>query len=136
SSLLDAICFALYGRTPESTRSGEMLTLGAEHGEVRLTFRRDGEVWRATRRFGRRAPEPTRILERLDGDGGAPVETVHGDAMDERIVRLVGLGFPAFTSAVVLAQGRFAQFLQATAANRDAILRELFGIASLEGARV
>ena len=60
STLLDAICFALYGRTPESTRSSEMLTLGAEHGEVRLTFSRDGEVWRATRRFGRGPPSLAR----------------------------------------------------------------------------
>lgn len=135
STLLDAICFALYGRTPESTRSSEMLTLGAEHGEVRLTFSRDGEVWRATRRFGRRAPEPNRILERLAGDGGPVEETVHGDAMDDRILDLVGLGFSAFTSAVVLAQGRFAQFLQAQPKERDGILRELFGIASLDGAR-
>ncbi|MEQ9113381.1 MAG: SMC family ATPase [Miltoncostaeaceae bacterium] len=135
SSLLDGICFALYGRTPETTRSGELLTLGREHGEVRLTFARDDQVWRVTRRFGPRAPEPAHILEHLDGDGGPPIESVAGEVVNERVQALVGLGFGAFTSAVVLAQGRFAQFLQAKAADRDAILRELFGIASLEGAR-
>jgi DNA repair protein SbcC/Rad50 len=136
STLLDGICFALYGRTPETTRTGDMLTLGRDHGEVRLTFARDDEVWRVTRRFGPRAPEPAHILERLAGDGGRPVQTIAGDqAVNARIADLVGLGFGAFTSAVVLAQGRFAQFLQARAAERDAILRELFGIASLDGAR-
>jgi exonuclease SbcC len=137
STLLDGICFALYGRTPETARTGDMLTLGRDHGEVRLTFARDGEVWRITRRFGPRAPEPAHILERLSGDGGEPTQTIAGEqAVNRRILHLVGLGFPAFTSAVVLAQGRFAQFLQARAADRDAILRELFGIESLDGARV
>lgn len=137
STLLDGICFALYGRTPETSRTGDMLTLGREHGEVRLTFARDDEVWRVTRRFGPRAPEPAHILERLAADGGEPVQTTAGEqAVNARVAELVGLGFGAFTSAVVLAQGRFAQFLQARAAERDAILRELFGIASLDGARV
>ena len=45
------------------------------------------------------------------------------------------MGFHAFTSAVLLAQGRFAQFLQSTPRDRDVILRELFGIASLDDAR-
>jgi hypothetical protein len=108
STLLDGICFALYGRTPETARTGDMLTLGRDHGEVRLTFARDGEVWRITRRFGPRAPEPAHILERLSGDGGEPTQTIAGEqAVNRRILHLVGLGFPAFTSAVVLAQGRF-----------------------------
>ena len=64
SSLLDAICFALFGRTPEQTRPRELLTLGHSHGEVRLTFSARGEVWRATRRYGRDAPEPAHLLER------------------------------------------------------------------------
>ncbi len=45
------------------------------------------------------------------------------------------MSFAAFTSAVLLAQGRFAEFLTAQPRDRDAILRELFGVASLEGAR-
>ena len=65
TSLLDAIAFALFGRTPESTRTGDLLRLGDEHGEVRLEFALREERWRVTRRFGPGAPEPAQALERL-----------------------------------------------------------------------
>ena len=136
TSLLDAVCFALYGRTPEQTRPRELLTLGHSHGEVRLTFSARGEVWRATRRYGRDAPEPAQLLERLVTDGGPSRETLSGEAaVERRLSAVVGMSFAAFTSAVLLTQGRFAQFLSAQPRDRDAILRELFGVASLEGAR-
>ena len=136
TSLLDAVCFALFGRTPEQTRSREVLTLGHSHGEVRLTFAARGEVWRATRRYGKDAPEPAHLLERLVADGGPSRETVSGEeAVARRLSAVVGMSFAAFTSAVLLTQGRFAQFLSSQPRDRDAILRELFGVASLEGAR-
>ena len=136
TSILDAICFALYGRTPEQAGARELLTLGAEHGEVRLTLSAGMGVWRVTRRMGRGAPEPMHLLEALDGDGGVVTDQVTGAAaVGDRVVELVGMGFHAFTSAVLLAQGRFAQFLQSSPRDRDIILRELFGIASLDDAR-
>lgn len=136
TSILDAICFALYGRTPEQSGSRELLTLGAEHGEVRLTFSTGAGTWRVTRRLGRGAPEPLHLLEALTADRGEVTDQVTGAAaVGARLVDLVGMGFHAFTSAVLLAQGRFAQFLQSTPRDRDVILRELFGIASLDDAR-
>lgn len=136
TSILDAIAFALYGRTPEQSSSRELLTLGAAHGEVRLTFEASGRTWRVTRRLGAGAPEPMHLLEELTGDGGDSIDHVTGaGTVNSRLVELVGMGFPAFTSAVMLAQGRFAQFLQASPRDRDVILRELFGIASLEAVR-
>jgi exonuclease SbcC len=137
TTLLDAIAFALYGRTPEQSSSRDLLTLGASHGEVRLTFEAAGRTWRVTRRLGTGAPEPAHLLEELAGDGGETVDHTAGVlAVNARLVELVGMGFQSFTSAVLLAQGRFAQFLQASPRERDAILRELFGITSLEAVRV
>jgi exonuclease SbcC len=135
TSLLDAVCFALFGRTPEQTRGRDLLTLGHRHGEVRLTFAARDEVWRAARRYGPDAPEPALVVERLGGDGGPAVETLGGEAASARLAAAVGMSYDAFTSAVLLAQGRFAEFLAAQPRDRDAILRELFGVASLEGAR-
>lgn len=135
TSILDGICFALFAKTPELGGARELLTLGATHGEVVLTFRSGGDTWRVTRRFGREAPEPAHLLERID-DGSEPVERVIGaTTVNERVVHLIGMTFQAFTSAVLLAQGRFAQFLQSSPRERDAILRELFGITGLETVR-
>ena len=136
TSLLDAISFAIFGKTPEQATPTDLLTLGHEHGEVRLTFGARGEVWRMTRRYGPRAPEPRQVLERLADDGGAVVESISGpDPVKARLSIVVGMGFKAFTSAVLLAQGRFAEFLSSAPKARDDILRELFGVASLDGAR-
>ncbi|MFN8121077.1 MAG: SMC family ATPase [Thermoleophilia bacterium] len=134
TSLLDAIAFALFGKTPEHGRPRDLLTLGHTHGEVRLTFALRDQVWRATRRYGKDAPDPAQLLERLERDGGETTET-HADRVDERLRELVGMSFEAFTSAVLLAQGRFAQFLGAAPRDRDGILRELFSVASMDGAR-
>ena len=136
TSLLDAICFALYGCTPEQSGPKELLTLGRAHGEVRLTFAKDGRRHRVTRRFGKEAPEPGHLLETLDEDGAVEARVVGEAAVSEAVRAIVGLTFGAFTSAVLLAQGRFAQFLGSAPRARDDILRELFDVASLEGARV
>jgi DNA repair protein SbcC/Rad50 len=136
TSLLDAISFALYGRSSQQATGGDLLTLGQTHGEVRLEFALADDVWRVTRRFGKDAPQPSALLERLDGDRGPVLETIGGDeAVGAGLAALLRMSFAAFTSAVLLAQGRFDQFLAAKPKDRDDILRELFDVASLDGAR-
>ena len=136
TSILDAICYALYGRTPEQSGPKDLVTLGAGNGEVRLTFSTDTGTWRVTRRLGREAPEPAHLIEAIDpATGGTTDHTTGAASVNARVVELIGMGFPAFTSAVLLAQGRFAQFVQSSPRDRDVILRELFGIESLEAAR-
>lgn len=134
TSILDGVSFALFGRTPELGGARELLTLGEQHGEVTLTFAAGGRTWRVTRRYGRDAAEPAHLLEQLD-DGEVIDRAVGAAAVNAHIVQLVGMTFQAFTSAVLLAQGRFAQFLQSAPKERDAILRELFGISGLEAVR-
>jgi exonuclease SbcC len=49
-----------------------------------------------------------------------------------RVEQLLGLDFDAFNRSVFLAQNRFAEFLQATAAQRDAVLKGVFGFDRLD----
>jgi exonuclease SbcC len=134
TSILDGISFALFGRTSEVAGSRELLTLGATHGETVLTFSAGQATWRVTRRFGRDAPEPAHLLEQLEDDD--VVDRVIGaTTVNTAVAALIGMTFQSFTSAVMLAQGRFAQFLQAAPKDRDGILRELFGITSLDAVR-
>ena len=137
TSILDGVCFALYGRTPELAGPRELLSLGATHGEVELEFSTSAgsRRWRVTRRFGPQAPEPNHVLEELD-DAGEVIDRVTGHApVNDRVVALIGMSFQTFTSAVLLAQGRFAQFLQSQPKDRDGILRQLFGVTGLEAVR-
>ena len=132
------MAFALYGKTPEvGTSTGDLVSLGKDNGEVRLTFQMDAQVWRATRRFGKKAPQPRHLLERLASDGGETLEVADGEAeVNQRLVRILGLGYEAFTSTVLLAQGQFARFFASKPGERDEILREIFAMPSLEPVRV
>jgi exonuclease SbcC len=132
STLIDAICFALYGRVP---RHGEKeiapaMTLGVNETKVSFTFDLGGNTYVATRVL-RRKPSgegsTTRAVrfEAVRADG--TTEELAGSVTEfrEQVHGLVGLDFDQFTKCVVLPQGQFAAFLQAPAGERVAILSAL-----------
>jgi exonuclease SbcC len=128
SSILDAIVFALYGRTPRiATATKTLINQRAADAAVSLRFEVEGELWEATRSI--RVKGPSRhALYRYEDPDAEPVEkiTLEGDVND-RIVELLGLDFAAFERSVLLAQGRFAEFLQARPSDRDRVLKGVFG---------
>lgn len=134
STLIDAICFALYGKVP---RYGERdiapaITLGTNEAKVSLTFDLGPARYVATRVL-RRKPDGNGAttrglrLERLDDTGN---EIVAGSAreFEAKINELIGLSFDQFTKCVVLPQGRFAEFLHARSGDRVAILSALLDL--------
>ena len=130
SSILDAIAFALYGRTPAIARSTKALIhQRAEDGAVALRFEVEGQIWEAVRML-RRGGAGQHALYRLASDGSDPEITervVQESDVNARVAQLLGLEFDAFTRSVFLAQGRFAEFLTAQPADRDRVLKGLFG---------
>jgi exonuclease SbcC len=148
STVLDAICFALYGTVPRwgGTRGiGNALAPSANEARVRLVFESAGDRYVATRvvrRDGRgnvktagaglQLMPPGFDVTKLDtgmdledlGDvlAGTPAE------MDEAVLHAVGLPYEQFTSCVVLPQGQFADFLHAKPATRQQILVNLLGL--------
>jgi exonuclease SbcC len=135
STLIDAICFALYGKVP---RHGErdiapVMTLGSNETRVFFTFELGDDVYIATRILRRKATgdgATTRDLrlERHEADGSTEIVAGKKDEFDTAIRRLVGLDFDQFTKCVVLPQGQFAAFLHAPNANRVAILSALLDL--------
>jgi exonuclease SbcC len=130
SSLLDAISFALYGKTPTVARgTTALIHQRAGEGAVSLRFEVEGEVWEAVRSL-RRKGQSQHALYRYAADEADidPVETItqEGD-VNARVVELLGLEFDAFSRSVLLAQGRFAEFLQAPPRERDKVLKGVFG---------
>jgi exonuclease SbcC len=132
STLIDAICFALYGRVP---RHGEKeiapaMTLGVNETKVSFTFELAGATYVATRVLRRKASgegTTTRAirLEAVQSDGTTEVLAGSATEFRERMQALIGLDFDQFTKCVVLPQGQFAAFLQAPAGDRVAILSAL-----------
>ena len=139
SSIIDAICFALYGRVP---RHGDkdiapVITLGAAEARVSLTFTLGARRYLATRLVRRNADgagAKTRALrlEALNADGTTEVLAGSVREFEPKLRSLLGLDFDQFTKCVVLPQGRFAAFLQATSGERSAILGALLGLGRYE----
>ncbi|TNF17125.1 MAG: exonuclease subunit SbcC, partial [Pseudomonadales bacterium] len=135
TTLLDAICLALYHRTPR------MSTLSASGNELMTRHTADclAEVEFEVRGQGYRAFwSQRRARDKVDGALQAPkVELARiegGEILTDRIrekesltAELTGLDFERFTKSMLLAQGGFAAFLEANANQRAELLEELTG---------
>jgi DNA repair protein SbcC/Rad50 len=150
STILDALCLALYGSFPRLKRgktesvpdpSGDaisasdertILQRGRGHGFAEVDFvGTDGKTYRArweTRRAFKRAngglQAATRTLSCVD-DGSTVAGSVN--AVKEKIPGLTGLTFDQFCRTVVLAQGEFDQFLGAANSERGELLEKITG---------
>ena len=137
STILDAVVFALYGKTPSFERDTRSLIHQLEDGcHVELLFEVDGQIWRAQRALRRKGQSQHR-LERLakDADDAEVLETVLQEKpVRQRVERLLGMTFDAFCRSVLLAQNRFAEFLKATPTDRNAVLKGVFGYERFDAA--
>ncbi|HET6714535.1 MAG TPA: SMC family ATPase [Actinomycetota bacterium] len=137
SSILEAIAFALYGKTPTFERDTKsLINQTASECHVELRFEVDGQVWRAARGLRRKGASGHQ-LQRLDADRTEAVvlEPIAGEKpVRERVERLLGMDFAAFCRSVLLAQNRFADFLKATPRERNEVLKGVFGYERFDGA--
>ena len=143
TSILDAICFALYADVPGARPSGR--SLRSDHAprdavpEVTLEFTASGRRFRV-----RRSPEFMRPKKRGDGETKAPASVVLHERVggtwvgkDNRhddvaavLREVLGMGLEQFSKVVLLPQGEFAAFLRATPEARREVLERLFDVSS------
>ena len=132
SSVIDAICFALYGSIPRLGGVAPVVSLGKAETRIRLVFEVEGETYTVSRLVVRQGDGASQRDVRLEGAGFA-IEGVR--EVDARIARLLGLGFDHFTRTVVLPQGRFAAFLEDGPAAREKLLKQLLDLGVYEEMR-
>ncbi|MDQ0800761.1 SMC family ATPase [Arthrobacter sp. SLBN-112] len=146
TSVLDAICFALYGSVPGARQDGKRLRSDhAEPGQepaVTCEFSAQGRRFEVTRSPAWDKPSArgrngfttqqakTLLRERV---GGTWVEkSARNDEAGAEIMALLGMDREQFTRVVMLPQGDFAAFLRSKAADRLDLLQKLFGTQRFE----
>jgi exonuclease SbcC len=128
SSILDAVVFALYGRTPRlGTNTKALINQRAADAAVSLRFEVEGELWEATRSIRIKGASRHALYRYEDPDGEAVEKLTLEAEVNDKVVDLLGLEYSAFERSVLLAQGRFAEFLQSPPRERDRVLKGVFG---------
>lgn len=134
SSILDAMTLALYGkveRAPGGTQG--IINQTEQVCSVSFTFELNGagdsERYRVERQYKRTGDvsvnQTLSRLIRLEG-GEASVLADKAKDVDARIQDILGLSMQDFTRAVVLPQGKFAEFLSLKGVERRHMLERLF----------
>lgn len=135
STILDALCLALYGCTPRLNRisknSNEILSRQTGECFAEVTFETQAGCFRSHWSQHRARRHPAGELqapkhELADAVSGKILETKIQDVA-RRIEHIAGMDFDRFTRSMLLAQGGFAAFLQADPDARAPILEQITG---------
>lgn len=136
TTILDAMCYALYGKTSGDRTGSHMRSDYAstsQKTEVIFDFMIGGKTYRATR-------SPEQVIDKKRGKGqtkaamqaslseledGKEVRTLR-TGIEEAAGKLIGLNAQQFCQVILLPQGDFRKLLVAKAEDREAILKQLF----------
>lgn len=146
SSILDAICLALYDKCPRIDDVGNkkdtingilkssplnILTKGKKEAFAEVEFigidsYKYVAVWELKKKI--KNTHKTRALYRIDQDGNRERVETKGKEIDVYIKELIGLSWEQFRLIVILPQGKFEDFISKNSADKVKILEELFNL--------
>ncbi|WP_079476509.1 AAA family ATPase [Marinococcus halophilus] len=128
SSLLDAMTLALYGNVERASKTEGIMNQSENELRVSFMFSLGPSVYHIERHY-KRTGEATMAgkLCRLTDQTEEPVVLAEKTkAVNQKIEELLGLTLDDFTRAVVLPQGKFAEFLHLGGSDRSKMLERLF----------
>jgi DNA repair protein SbcC/Rad50 len=135
TSILDAICLALYGETPRlgkiTKSSNEIMSRQTAECFAEICFETKEGIFRCIW-------SQHRSRKKADGDLQAPKHEISnantGQILESKIKDVdsiirtkIGMDFKQFTRSILLAQGGFAAFLHAKTNERASILEQITG---------
>lgn len=138
SAIFDAITFALYDRH-RGDKIKELINHYSDRLAVELDLLVEGKTYRVRRIYPRKG-RPVREVIQLEKDINNP-SLIHKlpvsgtdseDGFKEWVKRTIGLEYAAFTSSVLLLQGKSEQLLDAGPKGRYSILADLIGLSDYQ----
>ncbi|MXV76003.1 AAA family ATPase, partial [Candidatus Poribacteria bacterium] len=125
TTLLDAICVALYGKTPRlsgttNQHPRHLISHGETEGFAEVYFEANNTRYHATWSIKRKGSPKGQLFDDSD-------ELITTKVAQE-VESILGLDFDAFRRSVMLAQGEFAAFLKANNEERRTILEATAGV--------
>ncbi|MCL0032437.1 AAA family ATPase [Peptococcaceae bacterium] len=132
STILDAVTLALYGKV-ERAKHGIQGIINQNENKVRVkfVFSIGDRVFVAERVYKKDKNNKTSLAScRLVEKAGSISEVIaeKNSDMNSKVEELLGLNFDDFTRAVVLPQGKFAEFLMLKGTDRRLMLQRIFGL--------
>lgn len=138
STILDAICLALYGKTPRLTainkKSNEIMSLQSGECFAEVTFATKSGTFSCHwyQRRARKHPQgdlqdPKHEIVELQESGEGTILESKRSQIGSIIEQKTGMDFKQFTRSMLLAQNNFAAFLQASPGERSPILEQITG---------
>jgi exonuclease SbcC len=135
TTIFDAICLALYGTTPRLSKitksSNEIMSrhTGECFAEVEIetrkgNYRCNWSQHRAHKKAEGELQNPKHEIANI-GTGKVIESSLRG--VSEKVEEVTGMDFDRFTRSMLLAQGGFAAFLQASTDERSPILEQITG---------
>lgn len=150
STILDAICLGIYGKTPRYDKIGgieledkmkgnnpsNILRRGCGKGSATVNFYGIGRieyqaVWKVQRARGNANGTMQDATHELYAilDNGERKSIAQKSLVKDKVIEVTGLSFEQFRHAVLLPQGEFKAFLEAKADERASLLEKLTGTA-------
>jgi len=138
SSILEAVTFALYGRTDRLNLSGDnrnynMMNLKSNELLIDFIFTagREETTYRSTVR-GRRNSRRFEEVKTLDRAAYKKVDNKWLPIDQDVLTEAVGLSYENFKRTIIIPQGQFQEFLQLGDKDRTRMMKELFNLGKYE----
>jgi exonuclease SbcC len=122
TTILDAVCLALYGSTPRLGRikgkGSEIISKNTDECYSELTFQTYTGAFRAVWRQKRSGNGELKTIQGV-------YDIKNGTLSEHKVEEITGINFANFERSVLLAQGKFTAFLYANQNEKAAILETL-----------
>ncbi len=135
SSLLDAITWALWGRSRAGASADQLVAAQMSDMGVQLEFRSHGVDYRVERRYRRRASggNTTLDFQMRDGERWRSLNETTVRQTTRKLVDTIRLDYDTFINSAFLVQGKADLFVSQRPAERKRILGEILNLSVYDG---